>query len=218
MALAPQFAGHRWGVSTAPHVLEAYLDYVCPFSARLFMRLRNEVFPFIEKEYPGQIQFLFRQQVQPWHPCSSIVHEIFININILTKAALAVERIDKSQFLDFSAKLFEVQKEYFDESVQALTRSQINNSLARHANLIGISSDQFISLIDIPTTSTVSEARNQGNKVSADLKWHIKLGRQNGIHVSPTVLFDGLIDDSISSGWTLAQWQEWLSKKLEKLP
>ncbi|CAG8658078.1 3209_t:CDS:2 [Racocetra persica] len=204
MALAPKFAGHRWGVSTAPHVLEAYLDYVCPFSAKLFLRLRNEVFPFIEEKYPGQIQFLFRQQVQPWHPCSSIVHE----------AALAVERIDKSQFLDFSAKLFEVQKEYFDESVQALTRSQINNSLARHTNLFGISSDQFISLIDIPTVSNASEAKNSGNQISADLKWHIKLGRQNGIHVSPTVLFDGLIDDSISSSSTLVQWQEWLAKKM----
>jgi len=28
MALAPQFAGHRLGASNAPHVLEAYLDYV----------------------------------------------------------------------------------------------------------------------------------------------------------------------------------------------
>ncbi|KAF0450148.1 thioredoxin-like protein [Gigaspora margarita] len=204
MALAPQFAGHRWGVSTAPHVLEIYLDYVCPFSAKIFTRLRNEVFPFIEKEYPGKIQFLFRQQVQPWHPCSSIVHE----------AALAVERIDKSKFLDFSAKLYEVQKEYFDESVQNLTRSQINNSLAKHANLCGISSDQFVSLIEIPAVSNPSEARNAGNKLTADLKWHIKLSRQNGIHVSPTVLFDGIIDDTVSSSWTLAQWQEWLAKKV----
>ncbi|CAG8743246.1 22447_t:CDS:2 [Dentiscutata erythropus] len=204
MALAPQFAGHRWGVCTAPHVLEIYLDYVCPFSAKIFLRLRNDVFPFIEKEYPEKIQFLFRQQVQPWHPSSSVVHE----------AALAVERIDKTKFLDFSAKLFEVQREYFDESVQTLTRAQVNNSLAKYVNLLGIQSDQFTSLINIPATSNFSEARNSGNNVTNDLKWHIKLGRQNGIHVSPTVLFDGIIDDSVSSGWTFEQWKEWLAKKV----
>ena len=34
--------------------------------------------------------------------------------------------------------------------------------------------------------------------------------RKNGIHVSPTVYVNGLEDGRISSGWTLAQWQEYL--------
>ncbi|CAG8521643.1 3565_t:CDS:2 [Diversispora eburnea] len=186
MALAPQFA-----------------DYVCPFSCRMFRTLQNEVFPYIEQKYSGKIQFIFRQQIQPWHPSSTLVHE----------AGLAVERIDQKSFYKFSDKLFEAQKDYFDESVQNLNREQIYQSLAKLAGSIGISSDQFLSLVNIKSVDSNIKATNQGNQLTPDLKWHIKLGRQNGIHVSPTVLWDGIIDDSIQSSWTLGKWEEWLTKK-----
>ncbi|RHZ50565.1 hypothetical protein Glove_495g33 [Diversispora epigaea] len=203
MALAPQFAGHRWGSITAPHVLEAYLDYVCPFSCRMFKTLRKEVLPYIEQKYSGKIQFIFRHQIQPWHPSSTLVHE----------AGLAVEKIDQKKFYDFSDKLFEAQKDYFDESVQLVNREQVYQSLAKLAGSVGISSDQFLSLLNIKAVDSNIKATNHGNQLTPDLKWHIKLGRQNGIHVSPTVLWDGIIDD-ISSDWTLEQWEKWLAKKL----
>src|SRR6266498_3536051 len=103
---------------------------------------------------------------------------------------------------------------YYDESVQNLSRAQTYESLASHVNDIGISSDDFLSLLHIPVTIKSDEARNAGNKITNELKWHIKLGRQTGIHVSPTVLFDGIIDNDISSGWTFDQWKEWLAKKV----
>lgn len=58
------------------------------------------------------------------------------------------------------------------------------------------------------------EAKNAGNKVTNDLKLFIRIGRQNGIHVSPTLLFDGIRDDSVSSSWELDQWKEYLKSKL----
>src|SRR6266511_1421996 len=99
---------------------------------------------------------------------------------------------------------------YFDESIQNLNRAQIYESLANHVNGIGVSSSDFLSLLHIPVAK-VDEAHNAGNKITNELKWHIKLGRQTGIHVSPTVLFDGIIDNYISSGWTFEQWKEWLA-------
>lgn len=74
MALAPKFAGQRFlaGPSTsstnAVHTLELFLDYVCPFSAKMFNTVYHSVFPIIEKKYPQKVQFIFRQQIQPWHP------------------------------------------------------------------------------------------------------------------------------------------------------
>ncbi|CAG8441351.1 11210_t:CDS:2 [Acaulospora morrowiae] len=192
MALAPQFKGHRWGPCTAAHVLEIYLDYV-------------DVLPYIEQRYPDKIQFLFRHQVQPWHPSSTIVHE----------ASLAVERIKQENFLDFSAVLFGSQKQYFDESVHDLSRKQIYQSLAKHAESVGIPGDQFLNLLHVNSVINMSEAANSGNGVTNDLKWHIKLGRQNGIHVSPTCLWDGIIENSISSGWDLEEWKKWLDKKID---
>ena len=42
----------------------------------------------------------------------------------------------------------------------------------------------------------------------------VKFSRQNGIHVSPTVLFDGLIANEISSGWGEEEWAKWLAVKV----
>jgi protein-disulfide isomerase len=40
------------------------------------------------------------------------------------------------------------------------------------------------------------------------VKNHTRYARQNGIHVSPTFMVDGLIDPSISSGDEVETWME----------
>jgi len=203
MALAPQFFGHRYGAPSALHTLEVYLDYVCPFSAKIYKKLREEVLPYVDKTYPGNLSFIFRQQVQAWHPNSTLVHE----------AAIAVERLDQSKFFEYSDALFLNQKDFFDESTYQKSRAQIYCELGEIAHKIGVSSDAFLELVKIPPVQP-NGARNTGNAVDNDLKLHIKLGRQNGIHVSPTVVFDGIIDDSVSSGWQLDEWKNWLKLKM----
>lgn len=37
------------GAKTAPHIINLYLDYNCPFSAKLFLKLYNTVIPNLEK-------------------------------------------------------------------------------------------------------------------------------------------------------------------------
>ncbi|KAI8144489.1 thioredoxin-like protein [Fennellomyces sp. T-0311] len=200
MALAPQFAGHRLGSISAPHTLEVYLDYVCPFSAKIYKRIREQVWPFVEQTYPNKVQFIFRQQIQPWHATSTLVHE----------AALAVEKLDESKFYPFSDILFAHQQEFFDEAVETKSRRELIAELAKLAESVGVPSDKFTELI----ANGTGEPKNHGNSISNDLKLAIKLGRQNGIHVSPTALFDGLQDNSVSSGWELDQWKEFFKSKL----
>ncbi|RKP04897.1 hypothetical protein THASP1DRAFT_26532, partial [Thamnocephalis sphaerospora] len=107
MALPARFAGHRHGAATAPYLLEAYLDFVCPFSARLYKRLTQEVLPWLDAAHPGKVQFILRHQVQPWHSQSTLVHE----------AALAAERAAPTRFFEVATFLFEHQTEYFDEKI-----------------------------------------------------------------------------------------------------
>ncbi len=39
-----------------------------------------------------------------------------------------------------------------------------------------------------------------------EIKWHCKYARQNGIHVSPTFMIDGLVRPDMSSGDTVSDW------------
>lgn len=135
MALPPNFTGHLLSLhkptpSTptqpplSPHTLELYLDYVCPYSAKFFSTFYNAVVPSIKSKYssPG-VRVIFRQQIQPWHPSSTLVHE----------AGAAVLRLAPSKFWEFSANLFEAQKEYFDVGVVGESRNETYKRLAKLA-------------------------------------------------------------------------------------
>jgi hypothetical protein len=43
----------------------------------------------------------------------------------------------------------------------------------------------------------------------------VKYGRQNSIHVSPTVLFNGLVANDVSSSWGEAEWSAFLEKNVK---
>lgn len=90
------------------------------------------------------------------------------------------------------------------------TRRQLVGELAELAGSVGLPADKVQGLLNNGT----GEPKNAGNAVTNDLKLCVKLGRQTGVHVSPSVLFDGLLDNSVSSSWELPQWQEWLKSKL----
>ena len=96
MALAPRFAGQLFSASsrtpTTLHTLELYLDYVCPYSAKMFNTVYTSVFPLIREKYADKVQVIMRQQIQPWHPSSTLVHE----------AGVAVLKLEPGKFWEFS--------------------------------------------------------------------------------------------------------------------
>ena len=151
------------------------------------------------------MQFIFRPQVQPWHPSSTLVHE----------AGVAVSRVRPDRFWDFSAALFAAQKDYFDVSVVSETRNATYRRLARlAAESAAADEDEVYRLLEIPTAAAADGSLNSGNAVTNDLKVVIKIARLVGVHVSPTVIFDGVVANEISSSWTEEQWVEWLNKNV----
>lgn len=54
----------------------------------MFDTVYKSVLPTIEKKYEKKVQVIFRQQVQPWHPSSTLVHE----------AGVAVLKTDEAKF------------------------------------------------------------------------------------------------------------------------
>ncbi|CAK7262917.1 hypothetical protein SEPCBS119000_000219 [Sporothrix epigloea] len=217
MALAPKFAAHRLVVgeisaAAAPaaplHTIELFLDYVCPFSAKLFQTVYGGVVPAL-RSGSGRVQFIFRHQVQPWHPSSTLVHE----------AGLAVQRAaaaagQPALFWDFSAALFREQKAYMDVNVVNEGRNATYRRLATLAGSVSAQLDAaaIYKELEVAGTPGADGSVNTGNAVTNDLKLVIKAGRLVGVHVSPTVLVDGLVNNEISSSWTTEQWLEWLEK------
>ncbi|CAK7563283.1 MAG: hypothetical protein SEPTF4163_001147 [Sporothrix epigloea] len=225
MALAPKFAAHRLvfgdvsaaAASAAPlHTVEMFLDYVCPFSAKLFNTVYTGVAPVLSSgsspssaSLGSRVQFIFRHQVQPWHPSSTLVHETGLAVQ---RAAAAAG--NPALFWDFSAALFGDQKAYMDVNVVNEGRNATYRRLATLAGSVSPKLDAaaIYKELEVATAPDAEGSVNIGNAVTNDLKLVIKAGRLVGVHVSPTVLFDGLVNNEISSSWTAEQWLEWLEK------
>lgn len=210
MSLKPSLGGAALSLTTSstPHTLEFFLDYVCPFSAKQFLTFYNDVVPILKSKSdsdPG-VRVIFRQSIQPWHPSSTLVHE----------AGLAVLRLAPEKFYPFSKALFEKQTEYFDANVVNETRNQTYKRLSKLASdVTGVSEDKFYDLLVISDKPDKDGGLNAGNKVTDDVKWITKTNRLVGVHVTPTVLFNGWPEGSISSSWKKEQWEEWIEKNLK---
>ena len=137
----------------------------------MFNTLYTSVFPLVKKNYSSKVQFILRQQIQPWHPSSTLVHE----------AAAAVLRISPSKFYDYSAALFEHQKEYFDVSVVNEPRNETYKRLAKLAGTIGVDESKVLELLKIVDHPGENGSLNSGNGVTNDIKLMVKVG-----HINPS--------------------------------
>ncbi|CAD6442093.1 006e36ee-e9b2-42c2-9b79-ef6deb4aedae [Sclerotinia trifoliorum] len=206
MALPPKFAGQKFAATAVPalHTLELYLDYVCPFSAKMFNTIYTSVIPLIKQKYSSKVQIIFRQQIQPWHPSSTLVHE----------AGVAVLALSPQNFYTFSASLFKQQNDFFDVNVVNETRNATYKRLAKIGGEVGIDEEKMYGLLKISDKPGKDGALNSGNGVTDQLKVLVKMNRLVGIHVTPTVVFNGVVENSISSSFTAEQWEEWLDKNV----
>ncbi|KAG1760725.1 hypothetical protein EDD22DRAFT_899936 [Suillus occidentalis] len=190
------------GAHDAPHTLDIFLDYVCPFSAKLSFAIDSILKPLVDVGglYYGKVKVIMRLQVQPWHATSTYTHE----------AALAVVRVAPEKFWPFSLALFKQQAEFFDGPSSNMTPLQIRERLASIAAQL-ITEEQLAMFKDL---LKLKPTPNGGIGVTDDLKYTIKFARQNGVHVSPTALWDGLIANQISSSWAEKEWSEFLAKSV----
>ena len=147
----------------------------------MFKTLYTSVFPRLAKNtYANRVQFILRQQIQPWHPSSTLVHE----------AAAAVLKLSPNKFYDFSNQLFEHQKEYFDVSVVKESRNDTYERLSKLAGSVGVDEGKVLDLLKISDQPGSDGSLNIGNAVTDDIKLMVKANRLVGVHVTPTVLFN----------------------------
>jgi len=203
MALQPALRfQHIAGSATAPHTLDLFLDYVCPFSAKLAKAIDGVLKPLVSPggKYDGKVKIIIRLQPQPWHASTTFTHE----------AALAVGRVDPSAFWKFSLALFERQTDYFDHESSTMTPLQIREKLVELAShhIPKGKIEELQQLLKIKPTP------NGGIGVTDDLKYNVKFSRANSIHVSPSALWDGLIAPDVSSSFGEKEWSAFLQQKV----
>jgi len=204
MALQPSLSPLLLGAAGAPHALEFYIDYVCPYSYKLVLNAISPVLlPWISKggKYEGKVKVILRLTPQPWHASSMVLHE----------AALAAARVAPEKFYDVNVQFFKHQTEFFDQTASKLSPIQIRAQLVSLASEV-IGQEKGKEMADLLVHKTTP---NGGTAVTDDLKYNIKMGRQNGIHVTPSAVWDGLFQASVSSSWGEKEWSEFFEQNVK---
>eukprot|EP00127_Corallochytrium_limacisporum_P002378 Clim_evm19s119 gene=Clim_evmTU19s119 len=194
--IAPKYVpSHTRGarLHEAKVVIQLCLDYSCPFSAKMMGTLAGGVMDKHSKD----VCWVFLNQVQPWHPQSTMKHE----------ASLVIAQQAPEKFWDWSIDLFKIApQKYLDRMTWDVGRNQWYDMLA--ADLppenYGLPSQSFLKALKNP---------DGGNDATPDLKYFTKYCRQTGLHVTPTIVCNGIIDLNVSSSWTPEQWDEYIASK-----
>jgi protein-disulfide isomerase len=157
-----------------------FLEPTCPFSARAFGKLEA----LLAQAGEDRLTLKIRLLSQPWHPFSPVV----------TRAIVAASTLEGGKAAAWSV-------------MAAVLAHREDFILTHHASgpNLDLSLRDVIRRIAQHSGVDVAAAFEQP-ELETDLKWHAKYARQNGIHVTPTFMVDGLVANDISSGDTVEVW------------
>lgn len=94
------------------------------------------------------------------------------------------------------------------------TRNQTYTRLSKIGAKVGVNESEMLKLLWISDKPGEDGSLNTGNGVTNDLKVLVKMNRMQGVHVTPTVVFNGVVENGISSSFSGQQWEEWLEKNV----
>lgn len=130
----------------------------------MFKTLYSSIIPSLPDRHPS-LRLIFRQQIQPWHPSSTLCHE----------AGAAILQLDPEKFWPFSAELFKVQTEFFDVNVVGETRNETYERLAKVAGKVEVDEGDILKLLKVSNKPAEDGSLNVGNGVTNDVKFLVKV-------------------------------------------
>ncbi|MEI7714350.1 MAG: thioredoxin domain-containing protein [Rhodospirillales bacterium] len=169
-----------WG--HGPHMFEVFLEPTCPHSVRAFGKLDALLVHAGEDKITVRIVL----QSQPWHMYSGVIVRCILAASTLpegkiaAKAVMAAVAAHREEF------------EFVHHAGGANMTATPNDIIARIETYSGVRVTEAFAIPDLDKA----------------IKWHCKYARQNGIHVSPTFMIDGLVQADIGSRDTLESWAE----------
>jgi hypothetical protein len=167
-----------WG--HGPTVFEVFLEPTCPFSVKAFGKLDN----LLGEAGEARITVKLRLHSQPWHMYSGVIVRCILAASTLESGKAAAKSVMAA--VAAHREEFEFDRHCGGSNLDA-TPNDIIRRIERHSGV------KVAEAFAIP-------------ELDREVKWHCKYARQNGIHVSPTFMIDGLIQADMSSGDSVADW------------
>ncbi len=167
-----------WG--HGKNVFEVFLEPTCPFSVRAF----NKFDALLEEVGEDNLTLKIHLQSQPWHMYSGVIVRYILAASTLPEGKKAAKAV--LQAVADHREEFEFKDHCSGPNMDA-TPNDIINRLEQYS---GVNAREAFAN---PSLQNV-------------IKWHSKYSRQNGIHVSPTFMVNGLIQADIGSGDEISSW------------
>jgi hypothetical protein len=167
-----------WG--TGSRIFEVFLEPTCPYSVRAF----NKLDALLAEAGDDKITIKIRLQSQPWHLFSGVIVRCILAASTLeggkdtAKAVMAAVAAHREEF------------EFAHHAGGPNMDVTPNDIIARLEGYSGVALKSAFAIFDL----------------DREMKWHCKYARQNGIHVSPTFMIDGLVQADMSSGDDVSAW------------
>ncbi|SET30042.1 DsbA family protein [Kosakonia radicincitans] len=169
-----------WG--HGPRTFEIFIEPTCPFSVRAFSKLEA----LLETVGEENVTVKIRLQSQPWHLFSGVIVRCILAASTLPDGKNAAHKVLRA--VADHREEFEFTDHCSGPNMDA-TPQQI---IERIENYSGVKlADAF--------------ARPE---LQTEIKWHCKYARQNGIHVSPTFMVNGLVQADLGSGDDISVWAQ----------
>lgn len=167
-----------WGYG--PRVFEVFLEPTCPYSARTF----NKLDQLLAEAGEDKVTLKIRLHSQPWHMYSGVVVRCVLAASTLpggkeaAKAALAAVFAHRDEF------------EFEHHAIGPNRDASPNDLIRRLEGYTGLELMDAFSIIGLDKA----------------VRWHTRYARQNGVHVSPSFMIDGIVQPDMSSGDDVADW------------
>ncbi len=167
-----------WG--HGPRLFEAFLEPTCPYSVKAFGKLDA----LLAEAGADRITVKIRLHSQPWHMYSGVIVRCILAASTLDGGKETAKRVMAAVAAHREA--FEFERHCRGPNLDTTPTGIIR----RIEDYSGVALADAFAIPDL----------------DREVKWHCKYSRQNGIHVSPTFMIDGLVQADMSSGDAVADW------------
>ena len=167
-----------WGHGT--RTFEVFLEPTCPFSVKTFNKL-DALLDLVGEE---NVSVKIRLQSQPWHLFSGVIVRCILAASTLPDGKAAAHKVMKA--VADHREEFEFTDHCSGPNMDA-TPQEIIARIERYSSV------QLAAAFAEP-------------ELQKEIKWHARYARQNGIHVSPTFMVNGLVQPDLGSGDDVSVW------------